>query len=83
MMVHLANNIVINECKSEINDSLCDFKIGLQKNLKQHDPREYMMGYTYYHGTLVALRDRNYLTTDEFNYLILYFHYLGMLTTIE
>jgi len=83
MMVYLAKNIKLNKCNSEMNDSLCDFKIGLQKNLMEHAPRKYMMIYTYFHGTLAALRDRNYLTTDEFNYLILYFHYLGMLTAIE
>jgi hypothetical protein len=83
MMVYLAKNINLNECNSKMNDTLCDFKIELQKNLMEHDPRKYMMIYIYFHGTLAVMRDRNYLTTDEFNYLILYFHYLGMLTTIE
>jgi len=81
MMLSLATNIKIADCDSTSKDSLCIYKLEWVNGLKKTNPHEQEMGYGTLHEPFVRLMNSGLLSDDEQNYLILFLHYLGKLTS--
>jgi len=79
MMRSLADNIKVDNCSRESKDSLCIYKLELKRILQERNPMKEQTSYMFFAPLLKPLMDRNYLSEDELNYLILYNHYLGTL----
>lgn len=81
MMLSLAANIKLADSDSTSKDSLCIYKLEWVKGLKKTNPHEQEMGYGTLHKPFVRLMNAGLLSDDEQNYLILFLHYLGKLTS--
>ena len=80
MMVSYAENIKLDDCNPQTQDSLCLKKMQWFTAMKSIDPTEEDMYYSFFHEPLKTLMDTNYLSEMELNYMILFIHYLGTMT---
>ncbi|PHR44185.1 MAG: hypothetical protein COA32_15160 [Fluviicola sp.] len=76
MMLSLADNLKDDNCSRKSTDSLCIYKLELKRILQERNPMEEQTSYMYFTSLLKPLMDRDYLSEEELNYLILYNHYL-------
>jgi hypothetical protein len=79
MMLSLADNLKVDNCSRKSTDSLCIYKLELKRILHERNPMEEQTSYMFFAPLLKPLMDRDYLSKEELNYLILYNHYLGTL----
>ncbi|MEX2485221.1 MAG: hypothetical protein WED10_11695 [Brumimicrobium sp.] len=81
MMLSFAENIKLNDCDSLSQDSLCIYKLNWFNGIKKTNPHKQAMSYGTLHKPFVELMNSGLLSADETNYLILFLHYFGQLTS--
>ncbi|PHR31894.1 MAG: hypothetical protein COA38_07465 [Fluviicola sp.] len=83
MMLSYAENINMSDCSAQTNDSICIYKSDWKNIMEDFDPREAQMGYSFLLQDFGELYLNNYLSDDEFQYMILYLHYLAVLAATD
>ena len=81
MMLRFAENIKLDDCASLSLDSLCFYKLNWFNGMTKTNPHEQAMSYGTIHGPFIKLMNSGLLSDDETNYLILFIHYFGQLTS--
>ena len=70
---------IVNESLNE-NDSINYYREMWKNGMMQYHPKDQYMSYFFFHSGFKVLYEKDYLTEKEFNYMVLYLHYLGTIT---
>lgn len=81
MMMSFADNIKMKGCDTLSKDSLCIYKMSWYECMRKTNPLNQAMYYGSLHKPFVRLKNAELLSDDEINYLVLFIHYLGELTS--
>ena len=80
MMNSFAESIILDNCTDSSKDSLCVYKMKWKRAMEKSNPKEQQMWHGSFHAPFKKLMDKNLLTEEEQNYMILFLHYLGRLS---
>lgn len=83
MMLSFSENILKPQCVETKTDSICYYRNQWRRDMKKYDPRELAFGYSFLQPSLYEIYSRDFLTQEEFHYLIIFTHYLSVLVATD
>jgi hypothetical protein len=81
MMLCFANNMIMSNCDHNNKDANCVIKQNWYGFMS--GDQEAQFSYNFFLSRIGELYDKHFVTREEFHYLILYLHYLGVLQNQE
>lgn len=80
MISSFAESIILDNCTDSSQDSLCIYKMKWKRAMEKSNPKEQQMWHGSFHSPFKKLIDKDFLSEEEQNYMILFLHYLGRLS---